>query len=203
MIALTMTSAATLSLGTLGMVQQRRLRTAHHDQLTGLADRRLWTRRAERALRKPSNLLLLLLDVDGLKQVNDRYGHDAGDALISAISQRLAAWTGGNAAAGRLGGDEFAAFLRLAASAPDLPRRLNALKDALSLAVPHDGHLLPASASIGVTVVSTLDHPTLRQALRTADVAMYLVKQGGGNAWRIADDTLDHHRRPNVASLMR
>ena len=88
--------------------------------------------------------------------------------------------------AGRLGGDEFAVFVRLAEDEP-LADQLDALSAGLSVPVLHHDSMLRAGASIGAVVVDTLPVPTLSQAMRAADAAMYQAKQGGGSAWLVAD----------------
>ena len=185
-LALPLTSTGTTALGALSLIQHRRLHAARHDPLTGLAARRLWMSRAERATRRPQGLVLLIVDGDGLKQINDQFGHEAGDVLLIAIARCLHAWAGRRGMAGRLGGDEFAVFVRLAADEP-LTDRLDALRAGLSAPVLHHADMLRAGASIGAVVVDTLTVPTLSQAMRAADAAMYQAKQGGDGAWIVAD----------------
>ncbi|UYQ66614.1 GGDEF domain-containing protein [Streptomyces peucetius] len=85
---------------------RRRLRTARRDPLTGLRTREGFTRRAT-ALLRDERAVVVLADVDHFKQINDRYGHAAGDTLLKATAQRLAHYVGPSGVAGRLGGDEF------------------------------------------------------------------------------------------------
>jgi GGDEF domain-containing protein len=84
------------------------LNTARRDPLTGLRTRDGFTRRAAVLLRDP-RAVVVLADVDKFKQINDTYGHAAGDALLKATADRLAHHVGSSGVAGRLGGDEFAA----------------------------------------------------------------------------------------------
>ncbi|MGA5321871.1 GGDEF domain-containing protein [Streptomyces seoulensis] len=151
----------------------RRLRTARRDPLTGLWTRDAFTRRARRLLRN-KRAVVLLADVDHFKQVNDRFGHAAGDALLAATAARLTHAVGHGGTVGRLGGDEFAAvFIDRDHTAPD---RLDTL--ARVLARPVDG-----SPEVHTTVslgwVRAVDHKgeELPGLLRRADEAMYAAKR--------------------------
>ncbi|MGW7603173.1 GGDEF domain-containing protein [Streptomyces antimycoticus] len=153
----------------------RRLTAVRHDPLSGLLTRDGWSRRARRIIRRP-NAAVILLDLDGFKQINDRYGHAAGDAVIAATGERLAAWCGRTGIAGRLGGDEF--VIAVAADSP-LEDTLTELRTALAQPVEHDGKLLRPGASLGVARVADLAEPTLSKALGAADRAMYRDKGRG------------------------
>lgn len=186
-MALPLTSVSTVVLGGLSLVQHRRLHAARHDPLTCLPTRRLWTARAERASRRPHGLVLLLLDADQIKPLNDRYGHDAGDAVLAAFAQRLQTWVGPQGLAGRIGGDEFAAFRRLADD-QHLAEALEQLSEALSIPVTFGQTILQAGASIGAVRLSELPEPGLSQAMTAADQAMYLAKHAdGGGTWHLAE----------------
>ncbi|WP_329564537.1 GGDEF domain-containing protein (plasmid) [Streptomyces uncialis] len=154
----------------------QRLHRLRHDPLTGLLTRDGWTRTAHRILSRHPRAVVVLSDLDGLKAVNDRYGHDAGDALIAATGERLARWCGGHGVAGRLGGDEMVAVLR---DDGDLPQRLDELARLLRQPVDHLGVSLPAGASLGAARLAALPEATLSAALKTADAEMYAVKGRG------------------------
>lgn len=166
----------------------RRLQAARRDPLTGLPTRAAFTARATRALRsRPA--LLVLVDLDGFKALNDTRGHQAGDAVLAATAARLMAWAGPARIAGRLGGDEFTAVLPLPPAARDAaaPTILTALHTALTRPVPHGGLLLPVGASVGGHL--TTRATTLTDALACADAAMYQAKRTGGG-WRLATGDL-------------
>lgn len=132
---------------------------ATHDPLTGLLNRagliEAWPQR-------PSGALLALIDLDRFKEVNDTYGHAAGDALLVA----LAAWVQQAPAAARLGGDEFAVVLD---GDPAL------LPAAVSAHLP-GGQVITAQLSVGLTPAVG----PLEDALERADAAMYVAKRRGG-----------------------
>ncbi|MGW1549432.1 GGDEF domain-containing protein [Streptomyces sp. NPDC002346] len=91
-----------------------RLATARRDPLTGLRTRAGWTALAERVIRRHRDAVVLLLDLDDFKNLNDSHGHVAGDFALAVTAERLAAWCGRHGIAGRLGGDEFVAIARQA-----------------------------------------------------------------------------------------
>ncbi|MFD9241161.1 GGDEF domain-containing protein [Streptomyces sp. NPDC059556] len=153
----------------------RRLATARRDPLTGLHTRAGWTTRAEHLLTKHANALVLLVDLDDFKAINDTHGHAAGDAVLTTTAQRLNDWCGRHGIAARLGGDEFAAIV----TDPAHTAGLYALRIALDQPVHHSGHVLPVSASVGHCHRDQLPVPTLTDALSTADTAMYASKGHG------------------------
>ncbi|WP_435130355.1 GGDEF domain-containing protein [Actinacidiphila sp. bgisy144] len=151
----------------------RRLTTARRDPLTGLHTRAGFTARAERLLtRHPEAALVLLIDLDDFKAINDTFGHAAGDTVLTATATRLTDWCGHTGIPARLGGDEFTAITTDPTAAPRLP----GLRAALNTTVQHAGHPLPVSASVGVCHVADLPIPTLTDALTAADTAMYQAK---------------------------
>ncbi|MFC9390424.1 GGDEF domain-containing protein [Streptomyces venezuelae] len=153
----------------------RRLATARRDPLTGLHTRAGWTTRAEHLLAKHPNALVLLVDLDDFKAINDTHGHAAGDAVLTATADRLTDWCGRHGIAARLGGDEFAAIV----TDPAHTAGLFALRIALDGPVTHDSHVLPVSASVGHCHRGHLPVPVLTDALSTADASMYAAKGHG------------------------
>ncbi len=152
----------------------RRLATARRDPLTGLHTRAGWTTRAERLIAKHPGALVLLVDLDDFKAINDTHGHAAGDAVLTATARRLTDWCGRHGIAARLGGDEFAAIVTNLG-----PVNLFDLWSALDQPVTHNGHVLPVSASVGCCLRDQLSVPTLTDALSAADAAMYAAKGHG------------------------
>ncbi|MFJ5709652.1 GGDEF domain-containing protein [Streptomyces sp. NPDC093105] len=153
----------------------RRLATARRDPLTGLHTRAGWTARAEHLMSKHSNALVVLVDLDDFKAINDTHGHAAGDAVLTATAHRLGNWCGRHGLAARLGGDEFAAIITDPAHTPGLAE----LRAVLDSPVTHRGHVLPVSASVGHCHRDQLLVPVLTDALSAADASMYAVKGHG------------------------
>ncbi|MCE7079971.1 GGDEF domain-containing protein [Streptomyces sp. ST2-7A] len=154
-----------------GGLLTHRLRTARRDPLTGLHTRHGWSARAERLVRRP-DALVVLVDLDDFKHLNDTFGHAAGDAALVATAERLNAWCSSRGVAGRLGGDEFVAVVTTA----DGGAGIEDLAVLLDRPVPHGSRPLPVAASIGACPVAELPVPTLTDALAAADAAMYGAK---------------------------
>ena len=156
----------------------RRLRhQALHDALTGLPNRTLMHRRAERDLRGDDPAAMLLIDLDRFKEVNDTLGHDYGDALLVEVAGRLSAVLRRGDTLARLGGDEFAVLVSGApdrAAVIDLAARL---QEALRRPFALRGVAVELEASIGVALYP--EHgETAGRLLQRADVAMYEAKRG-------------------------
>ncbi|MFF6774393.1 GGDEF domain-containing protein [Streptomyces sp. NPDC012637] len=158
-----------------GSMLIRRLATARRDPLTGLHTRAGWTTRAEHLITRRPNALVVLVDLDDFKAINDTHGHAAGDTVLTATARRLTDWCGRHGIAARLGGDEFAAIV----TDPAHTDGLRALQAALDQPVTHDGHTLRVSASVGHCHRDDLPVPVLTDALSAADMAMYAAKGHG------------------------
>ncbi|MBL6276414.1 GGDEF domain-containing protein [Micromonospora fiedleri] len=161
---------------------------ASHDPLTGLPNRRAFYRLAAALLTDNAGrpLVAVVLDLDNFKQINDRYGHAAGDKVLISVAERLAAFAGDNLVA-RLGGDEFAGLL----SSPTVDHRwldhaTGRLYEMLAAPIPLGTATVRVTASVGLAPV----HGTqLTEALDRADAAMYEAKAiGAARAHRALHD---------------
>jgi diguanylate cyclase (GGDEF)-like protein len=124
---------------------------AQHDPLTGLANRSLLHERLEAAVSAEESTLVIAVDIDGFKPVNDSYGHAAGDALLVEIARRLTTCIRTGDTAARTGGDEFT--LVLPGSSAERGRRIaQRILDAIAVPFSLEGRNLSVSASIGITV---------------------------------------------------
>jgi diguanylate cyclase (GGDEF)-like protein/PAS domain S-box-containing protein len=151
---------------------------AHHDVLTGLANRSLLQERLAEAKRATGlAAAVLFLDLDRFKEVNDTMGHAAGDALLVEVSRRLLVVVGAENMVARLGGDEFVVLCRgLTAKAVfDLGERI---RQAVEVPFEISGRPCHISASIGTALAERSGGLDL---IRAADMAMYAAKQDGGN----------------------
>ncbi|HEV2928904.1 MAG TPA: GGDEF domain-containing protein [Propionibacteriaceae bacterium] len=150
---------------------------AHHDPLTGLANRAALDAR----LAPGGPVGLLLVDLDGFKPVNDTWGHDVGDEVLRLVAERLVGCVRSGDLVARLGGDEFVIVVE--ASAVDtVARHVTA---ALGAPYSIDGRVLAVGASVGVAHSATGADPDA--LLRRADQAMYEAKRAGTGV---------AHRRP-------
>jgi diguanylate cyclase (GGDEF)-like protein len=168
---------------------------AHHDALTGLPNRLLLGEAMQRLLASPERDrqgALLLLDLDGFKQVNDVHGHPLGDALLKAVADRLRCVTDDGDLLARLGGDEFAVVCgaRAASVADPQPRTAIALAGRIVAALQEpfsiDGIAVSISTSIGIARANGAD-PSVERLLREADLALYRSKATGRGAWCVFD----------------
>ena len=170
-------SAAALPLlgwGVHAATLRHRLTLARRDPLTALPTRDQFTAHATRLLRhRPA--LVVLIDLDRFKPLNDTRGHAAGDAALRAVAQRLSAWARRGGLAARIGGDEFAAILPTPA---DPQAQLAALHRALTQPVAYVAGPLEVGASIGGQLAPP--GAPLHRALGAADAAMYESKTRGG-----------------------
>lgn len=170
---------------------QRELeRIAHFDPLTSLPNRVLLADRLQQALshgqRQHQGVAVVFLDLDGFKAVNDHHGHDAGDALLVEVCQRMKLALRGEDTLARVGGDEFVAVLAGMNDVADCEALLERMLGAAAAPVLFDGKSLQVSASIGVALYPQ-DGEHADQLLRHADQAMYAAKQAGKNHYRLFD----------------
>ena len=159
---------------------------AYFDSLTGLPNRRMFNddmrRLISRSMRGHGHFALLLVDLDGFKQVNDVDGHDAGDALLVAVAERLKALVRDSDHVARLGGDEFAVLLPT--SDPDaLEATCARMRSSLAAPLLLGERVIQVTASIGVAVCPE-EGTTPDSLYKSADLALYEAKRAGRNAWR-------------------
>ncbi|MFR9723569.1 GGDEF domain-containing protein [Streptomyces sp. MS19] len=156
---------------------RRRLVAAQRDPLSGLWRREGFETRAARLLaRRPA--AVIVIDLDGFKQINDTLGHATGDAVIRMAGASLNESVEGRGFAGRLGGDEFAAAVPLPPHPDALRWLLEGVHGLLTAPIRHGGRDLSVGASVGGA--SAPPGTPLPAALRAADEAMYQAKQTGG-----------------------
>ena len=167
---------------------------ALHDALTGLPNRALLLDRLghtlERARRAGIGAAIIALDLDGFKDVNDSFGHDAGDRLLRAVAERIAGLIRGSDTLARVGGDEFALVqgdIRGPEAAVSLARKV-----LTSLVVPFDlhGQEVHASASLGIALFPGDGHGPA-DLLRSADLALYRAKQEGRRRYQLFNRAMD------------
>jgi diguanylate cyclase (GGDEF)-like protein/PAS domain S-box-containing protein len=150
---------------------------ATHDSLTGLLNRAGLLARLDQLPDRPPSVLLLV-DLDGFKAVNDTHGHAAGDAVLVAVADRLRRLVRNGDDVGRLGGDEFVAVLRGVggpeSAADTVAAVVHRIEAELSAPVAVAGHRLAVGASVGIAWTSRT--PGSHRLLAAADQAMYREK---------------------------
>jgi diguanylate cyclase (GGDEF)-like protein len=161
-------------------LEERLVHQAHHDPLTGLANRALFRDRVEQALARASrggHVAVLFLDLDDFKAVNDTLGHAEGDRLLELVAGRLLQATRGCDSVARLGGDEFGILLEGLAHESDALTVVARIREMLQRPVRLPGREVLVAASVGVAhVVVGQD---VDEVLRNADLAMYRAKAAG------------------------
>ena len=161
---------------------------AFRDSLTGLANRALIRDNIARALSRSHRtgrpLGLILLDLDGFKQINDSLGHEAGDDVLVALAARLRECLRLEESAGRLGGDEFAVVVEDLVDAGGAIAVAERVIDALRAPFTVSGHEMPVRASIGIAL-SNAEVNDPGDLLRNADVAMYRAKRRGTGSYEL------------------
>ncbi len=177
-------------------------RVAHYDPLTGTPNRRLLSDRLLqsiiRADRHQKTLAVCYLDLDGFKEVNDRYGHKVGDDLLIGIANSLKHVLRSDDTLSRLGGDEFVLLLYDIGTPEECSLILERILNVIKTPITSDAAVLSITGSIGVSLYPQ-DHSDSDTLLRHADQAMYQAKETGKNRFHLFDPDSDHkaqqHRR--------
>ncbi len=182
---------------------------ADHDELTGLANRAQFLSRLTRELAERRRPVVMFMDLDDFKVINDTMGHEAGDVLLRTIADRLAKRI--PAASGlvaRLGGDEFAALLPVATPAEAALLASSLVADLHEPIVLSQFHTVAASCSVGIAQPEHGENASV--VLRNADFAMYRAKRRGKGYIEVFDADLEHevarteeYRRDLASALSR
>ncbi|HEX8346994.1 MAG TPA: GGDEF domain-containing protein, partial [Actinoplanes sp.] len=159
------------------------------DNLTGLANRVRVRARLEQACNRQQPTAVLLIDLDGFKQVNDTLGHEAGDGLLVAFARVLGNSVRPSDLAGRLGGDEFAVVLADVTTVEGAGVVADRIIAAAATPVPLADLMVPIRCSIGVALARTDDD--VQGLLHRADVAMYAAKRAGRHSWLPYDEAME------------
>ena len=163
---------------------------ARHDVLTGLPNRRAFQERLDQALsraqRSGERFALFFIDVDNFKSINDRWGHDGGDALLRIVALRLVATTRKVDAIARMGGDEFVVLLDNPSQREDVANIAEKLLDSVRSPILYRGHELQIGFSIGISLYPE-DGRTAADLMARADRAMFDAKDAGRNGFRFSN----------------
>lgn len=168
---------------------------AMHDVLTSLPNRALFMDRLNQAftrrVRRPDQSCgVLFLDLDRFKEINDVFGHAAGDVVLVSTAERLVSALRPQDSAARLGGDEFAVLVEGITNVGDLETVSKRVLAAMSKSFDVFGHQVNAGASIGAALAGP-EHTSSDMLIRDADFAMYRAKQAGGGRYEIFDKHLE------------
>ncbi len=180
---------------TLKIQQEREIwQLAHIDALTGLLNRpalldRLRTE-TERSARSQKSLALLFIDLDGFKEVNDTFGHAAGDILLKTVAQRISRTLRSTDAASRLGGDEFVLLITDLVEIDEILFLIQRIFDAILEPILIEDQPIRITASMGVATFPE-DASDAGDLLRKSDIAMYQAKSHNKNNWQFFDPEME------------
>jgi diguanylate cyclase (GGDEF)-like protein len=167
--------------------EERLTYLAQYDHLTGLVNRSLFRDRLVQAMARSKRLQqpigLMLLDLDKFKAVNDTMGHDVGDELLKAVSERLKSCVREIDTVARMGGDEFTIILEGVSSEAGIVVVAKRIAESIASSFDLKGRSISIGVSIGITVYPHDDHG-VDELLRHADAAMYRAKQHGGSGFQ-------------------
>src|SRR5258708_10271908 len=169
---------------------------ASHDGLTGLPNRETFNQllhfTIEAARRTQRRFAVLFIDLDRFKDINDSLGHEASDILLVETASRLRQSLRSGDVVARLGGDEFVVILENTAESQDVETSARTLLSALGQPLQLSGHECHTTASIGIAMFPA-DGSDVQTLTKNADMAMYLAKEDGKNAFRFFTKTANTH----------
>lgn len=166
----------------------------HHDTLTGLPNRRLFMDiiniEAAQARRNRRKFAVLFLDIDRFKDINDTFGHDAGDELLKEVSRRVRSGIRESDALARIGGDEFNIILSDIARPEDITLIAQKIMGSFKEPFLIEGYRLRVTTSIGISIYPD-DSEDIHTLFRFADIAMYHAKERGRNVFQFYDPEIN------------
>ena len=167
---------------------------AYHDLLTGLPNRRLLANRLDDALNKAKSsgnlTIVLFIDLDGFKDVNDSLGHGVGDSLLKSITNRLEKLLPDNCLLSRHGGDEFIAVMAKQENSKAAQEFAKAIVESFNTPFHLGEEAIYMSASIGIAI-APVHGSNSERLISHADIAMYQAKKRGKNTFVIYDEELN------------
>ncbi|MEA2647219.1 MAG: hypothetical protein QOE92_2302 [Chloroflexota bacterium] len=171
----------------------RLLHQAFHDTLTGLANRALFQDRVDQAVKRQARevdpFAVLFIDLDNFKAINDSVGHNAGDAVLVEVAQRLRGSVRPSDTAARLGGDEFGVLVELGGAESAALKVAQRVADSLAAPIEAEGETWFISGSIGIAF-SNPDGNSTDAIMRSADVAMYDAKRRGRGQFAVFEPAM-------------
>ena len=174
---------------------------AHHDGLTGLANRMYFVQQLNEVLEsnEDEHFALMFIDLDDFKPVNDTEGHEAGDKLLVAVAKTLKSVLGPFDFAGRFGGDEFLLLLRGIEGKQEVVHACDYIRERLNCDIKINGRCTMITASIGIVFSDSTQYQSSDTLINDADIAMYAAKAQGKNHHQFFSEEL----RDSVSAVPR
>jgi diguanylate cyclase (GGDEF)-like protein/PAS domain S-box-containing protein len=176
------------------MTEQRIAQLAHYDELTSLPNRNLFYDRLDqavaRAKRYQQKFAILYMDLDGFKQVNDGFGHHAGDSLLGMVAERLVGCARDMDTVARVGGDEFVFILNNVDHQDNATLVADKILESLTRPFTVNGNACLIGCSIGISIFPD-DTDYAETLVRMADDAMYVAKKNGKNMYQFFNSQSD------------
>lgn len=167
--------------------QERIDHLAHHDALTGLPNRLLFSDRLENAIqlakRESRQLALLFIDLDRFKNINDTLGHPAGDEILQVVAKRLLENVRASDTVARMGGDEYLVLLPDITDSEDAAVVAHGILQALEKPITIESHEIVITCSVGISIYPR-DAENITALIKHADTALYRVKEEGRNSYQ-------------------
>ncbi len=185
--------------------EQELIRQSTHDALTGLPNRKLILERLnhalQRSLRSKLNVALLFIDLDGFKLINDSHGHETGDEVLKIIAGRLLDQVRPGDTVGRLSGDEFIVLCEQIEKPELIANLAMRINDALKEMIQYQELNLFVTASIGI-IIGHGQQYSADEMMRSADTAMYEMKQSGRDGWQFFNDQLQQQAQQKNSIIL-
>ena len=169
--------------------ENRLMRLASQDTLTGLHNRHEFMSLVEERLAKDKTAAVILIDLDGFKEVNDTHGHGVGDSLLQAVGVRLPYLLRSDATVARLGGDEFAVLIPGIGDPLQAGAEASQILDAFAQPFRLGGLVLDLGASLGIAIAPNHGRDA-EELMASADFALYRAKDSGGRCYRLFDHSM-------------
>jgi diguanylate cyclase (GGDEF)-like protein len=188
--------------------EQHLAHLAHYDQLTDIPNRILFRDRLEHAIhlanREKTTFALMFIDLNGFKQVNDNFGHDAGDAIIRICAERLSSCMRRSDSVARIGGDEFTLLLTHIENHTDIAHIAEKIMQLIAEPAEINGYEVVVGCSIGIALFPHAGRDA-ESLLKNADMAMYKAKQKEGSSFCFFTDVMnkDVHRQLRLEAQLR
>lgn len=153
---------------------------SYHDSLTGMPNRQMFMERLEQQIKEKGDCVVIYIDVDGFRRINDKFGHEVGDELLKKYAEKIERYCGKNAFAAKIGGDEFGVILESGMTSEAVYRYAEGISSVFGEPVNLGGNFYTVTASYGAASFPE-NAMTAADLFRCAETAMFNAKASGNN----------------------